>query len=167
MEYNELILDMLCRIVKLEKEVELLKKERDESKHCVQPASESEVSSSDIQKTQRDKTRYMFNGNVYLKNKLVLAIVKDYVAKNSTVSCSELKKVFDKSLQGSIGVVECEFIAKERRDYSVRFFDKSDEIIRVADGNMMVCSQWGILNIANFIRRAEQLGYKVEQITRD
>ena len=167
MEYNELILDMLCRIVKLEKEVELLKKERDESKHYVQPIRETESQSSNIQKPQRDKTRYMFNGNIYLKNKLVLAIVKDYVAKNDTISCIELQKIFDKSLQGSIGVVEHELIAKERKDCSVRFFDKADEIIRLADGNMMVCSQWGILNISNFIKRAEQLGYKIEQITRE
>ena len=79
MEYNELILDMLNRIVKLEKEVELLKKEK----------TPSEVISKETfieeRPVQRDKTRYMFNGNVYLKNKLVLSIVKDYVAKNQTI----------------------------------------------------------------------------------
>ncbi len=32
---------------------------------------------------------------------------------------------------------------------------------------MLVCSQWGILNISNFIKRAEQLGYKIEQIVRE
>ena len=161
MEYNELILDMLNRIVKLEKEVELLKKEKTTSE--VLP----EETFIEERPTQRDKTRYMFNGNVYLKNKLVLAVVKDYVSKNQTLTCNELKTVFDKSLQGSIGVVEYESIAKQRKDYQVRFFEKEDEILRLLDGNMLVCSQWGILNISNFIKRAEQLGYGVEQIVRE
>ena len=161
MEYNELILDMLNRIVKLEKEVELLKKEKISSEVI---SKETFVEDRPV---QRDKTRYMFNGNVYLKNKLVLAVIKDYVSKNQPITCNELKTVFDKSLQGSIGVVEYENIAKQRKDYQVRFFEKEDEILRLVDGNMLVCSQWGILNISNFIKRAEQLGYKIEQIARE
>ena len=109
----------------------------------------------------------MFNGNVYLKNKLVLAVVKDYVSKNQAITCNELKTVFDKSLQGSIGVVEYEHIAKQRKDYQIRFFAKEDEILQLIDGNMFICSQWGVLNISNFIKRVEQLGYKIEQISRE
>lgn len=161
MEYQELILDMLNRIVKLEKEVELLKKEKTPSEEI---SKETFVEERPI---QRDKTRYMFNGNVYLKNKLVLAVVKDYVSKNQTITCNELKTVFDKSLQGSIGVVEYENIAMQRKDYQVRFFAKEDEILQLIDGNMFVCSQWGVLNISNFIKRAEQLGYNIEQISRE
>ena len=161
MEYKELILDMLNRIVKLEKEVELLKKEK----------TPSEVISKETfieeRPVQRDKTRYMFNGNVYLKNKLVLAVIKDYVSKNQLITCNELKNFFDKSLQGSIGVVEYETIAKQRKDYQVRFFTKNDEVLQLIDGNMFVCSQWGVLNISNFIKRADQLGYKIEQISRE
>lgn len=161
MDYNELILDMLNRIVKLEKEVELLKTQKDSAEKI---SKEKLIEEKPI---QRDKTRYMFNGNVFLKNKLVLAILKDYVSKNQAITCNELKTIFDKSLQGSIGVVEYESIAKQRKDYQVRFFDKEDEILRLVDGNMFVCSQWGILNISNFIKRAEQIGYKIEQIVRE
>ena len=161
MEYQELILDMLNRIVKLEKELELLKKEKTSNEVI---SKETFVEERPV---QRDKTRYMFNGNVYLKNKLVLAVVKDYVSKNQAITCNELKTVFDKSLQGSIGVVEYESIAKQRKDFQVRFFGKEDEILRLVDGSMLVCSQWGILNISNFIKRAEQLGYKIEQIVRE
>ena len=161
MEYQELILDMLNRIVKLEKEVELLKKEKSKGEEIPKETFVEE------RPVQRDKTRYMFNGNVYLKNKLVLAVVKDYISKNQAVTCGELKTIFDKSLQGSIGVVEHEFVAKQRKDYQVRFFEKEEEILRLIDGNMLVCSQWGILNISKFIKRAEQLGYKIEQIVRE
>ncbi|MBO5091285.1 MAG: hypothetical protein J6C61_02250 [Clostridia bacterium] len=163
MEYQELILDMLNRIVKLEKEIESLK-----SMNAKNASAFDEIAAFDEAKPQqRDKTRYMFNGNIYLKNKLVLAVVKDYISKNQTVTCGELKTIFDKSLQGSIGVVEHEFVAKQRKDYQVRFFEKEEEILRLIDGNMLVCSQWGILNISNFIKRAEQLGYKIEQIVRE
>ena len=165
MEYQELILDMLNRIVKLEKEVENLKKEKDSFVKESRNSTAQEIILED--RPQRDKTRYMFNGNVYLKNKLVLAVVKDYVSNNQAITCNELRTVFDKSLQGSIGVVEYEVIAKQRKDYQVRFFEKEDEILRLVDGNMLVCSQWGILNISNFIKRAEQLGYQIEQIVRE
>ena len=167
MEYTELILDMLNRIIQLEKEIELLKSEKENTRVTVASNPNCETVTNEISKTQRDKTRYMFNGNMCLKNKLVLAVVRDYVSKNKSITCQELKKTFDKSLQGSIGVVEYEFLAKERNDYNVRFFADDDEVIHLVDGNMLVCSQWGILNISNFIRRAEQLGYKIEQIIRE
>ena len=162
MEYQELILDMLNRIIKLEKEIDMLKGQVNRKETVDDSTNVLEEKSQ-----QRDKTRYMFGGNIYLKNRLVLAIVKDYVSKKPAITCRELKTVFDKSLQGSIGVVEYEFIAKQRKDYQVRFFGKEDEIVRLSDGNMLVCSQWGILNISNFIKRAEQLGYQIEQIVRE
>ena len=111
MEYNELLLEVLNRIVKLEKEVEELKNNRNKNENVL-----SEKPIIDDKPQQRDKTRYMFNGNVYLKNRLVLAIVKDYVSNNPTITSGELKMIFDKSLQGSIGVVENEIIAKQRKD---------------------------------------------------
>ena len=64
----------------------------------------------------------------------------------------------------SLFVVEYESIAKLRKDYQVRFFEKEDEILQLVDGKMLVCSQWGILNISNFIKRANQLGYEIEPI---
>lgn len=88
MEYNELILDMLNRIVKLEKEIEILK-----SKDCKDDAEKPIIPVLEEKTVQRDKTRYMFNGNIYLKNKLVLAVIQDYVIKNPQVKCNELKSI--------------------------------------------------------------------------
>ncbi|MDY5440339.1 MAG: hypothetical protein SPG06_06260 [Eubacteriales bacterium] len=163
MEHQDLILDMLSRILKLEKEVANLKEEIKFYKNNLSIPSMI----PDERPLQRDKTRYMFKGNVYLKNKLVLAVVKDYVLKHQSITCNELKTVFDKSLQGSIGVIEYENIAKQRKDYTVRFFAKDDEVLKLIDGNMLVCSQWGVLNICNFLKRAEQLGYIIQQIARE
>ena len=57
MEYNDLILDMLNRIVKLEKEVEQLKKERGASFEEAPRSRTQNILPPDCP-SQRDKTRY-------------------------------------------------------------------------------------------------------------
>ena len=69
MEYKDLILDMLNRIAKLEKEVELLKNEKKLFSEKNTEIPSLETPGEDLERPQqRDKTRYMFNGNIYLKN---------------------------------------------------------------------------------------------------
>lgn len=172
MDYADIILEMLDRIKKLEQEVSELRK----IVHTNQPLSVEDekkyggtyhVSNVPFFPSftgKRDTTRYMFDGNVYLKNRLVLAVVKAYVAQNKTITRQQLKQVFDKSLQGSIGVVENIDVAELRSDYQVRFFIKPIEVIHLVDGDMYVCTQWGVSNIFNFIKRAEQLGFDIEPI---
>lgn len=173
MDYANIILEMLDRIKKLEQEVTDLKQlqksnyitstdisNKQAENHSYNPS----VSYQTPTAGKRDTTRYMFEGNVYLKNRLVLAVVKAYVAKNTSLTRQQLKQVFDKTLQGSIGVVENIDVAELRSDYEVRFFTKPAEIIHLIDGDMYVCTQWGILNIPNFIKRAQQLGFQIEPI---
>lgn len=166
MDYQEIILDLMNRVIKLEKEVEALKSSK-ETTSVVQHIQEPEIIKPIVNnrlEIGRDKTRYMFKGNVYLKNKLVLAVVTDYVNKHPNITINELKEVFNKSLQGSIGVVENLIIAVQRKDFEVRFFTKDNEVLNLVDGKVFVCSQWGILNIPNFIARARQLGYEIQEI---
>ena len=170
MDYANIILEMLDRIKKLEIEVEKLKQSKGEEDNA---PVESYISKMSMAKSsnfispsnKRDTTRYMFEGNVYLKNRLVLAVVQKYVKENPSVARAELKQIFSKSLQGSIGVVENVEIATLRHDCDVRFFTKDNEIVRLHDGDMYVCNQWGVLNIPNFIKAAEQLGYNIESIS--
>lgn len=164
MEYQEIILDLLNRVLKLEKEVEQLKENNKSLNN--ERVSSGYTMSMVAPKFDggRDRTRYLFNGNVYLKNRLVLAIVTDYVQNHPNIMLDELKQVFSKTLQGSIGVVESANIAKTRNDYTVRFFTKEDEILHLIDCDAYVCTQWGILNIPNFVARARQLGYYIEEV---
>ena len=170
MDYADIILEMLDRIKKLEAEVEKLKqsKSKEEETHSgnIYIPKMSMATPSDFvpQANKRDTTRYMLDGNVYLKNRLVLEVVKKYVEGKPQISRDELKQVFSKSLQGSIGVVENVEIALQRKDYDVRFFTKQNEIIHLYDGDMYVCNQWGVLNIPNFLKVAKQLGYNIESI---
>ena len=172
MDYSQIILELMGRIQTLEKDVAELKKNISSVSSLHQSASITTQNTHQYQAYspqaiptgKRDTTRYMFENNVYLKNRLVLAVVHAYVRDNPNITREELKTVFPKSLQGSIGVVEFEEIAKLRSDYTVRFFSKYDEIIHLDDGDMYVCTQWGILNIPNFIKCATQLDYKIEAI---
>ena len=157
MDYSKIILELLARIQNLEQEIANLKKLNYDNTN-VSPQQDI-----DLPRT-RDTSRYMFNGAVYPKNRLVLAVVHEYIKNHPKISKSELKQVFEKSVQGSIGVVEDSEVAQQRADYSVRFFSKEEELLELIDGKMFVCSQWGILNIPNFLKRAEQLGFEIETI---
>ena len=179
MEVSEITIELMFdKIKSLEKELTSLRKMENEIvtlrekvvalEKRLDDKDEEDCSTSTTPAQQpagkRDTTKYMVNGNVYLKNRLVLAIVRDYAATHPDITRQTLKTVFDKTLQGSIGVVENAEIAEQRPDYTVRFFTKPEEVITLSDGKMYVCTQWGILNIPRFLTRARQLGYKIEEI---
>lgn len=161
------IVDMLERILKLEARVtELEQLVRSLNIGEVSPVIANNTPHAEkLGPTQRDKTRYMFEGKEYLKNKLVLAVVTAYVVAHPRLTMQQLEQIFDRSLQGSFGVVaECNEAKRHYADYRIRFFAEADEIVHLIDGDMFVCSQWGVLNLPNFIQRAEQLGFDIKQI---
>ena len=105
----------------------------------------------------------MFEGKVYPKNRLVLAIIKKYVQQNN-VSYKELSEVFDKSLQGSLGVVELYDNAIKISDSAKRYFMKQEDILDLSSKKVVVCTQWGIFNIVKFVKRAQSLGFNIETL---
>ena len=44
------------------------------------------------------------------------------------------------------------------------FFAEEDEILHLSDGDAVVCSQWGIMNIPKFLEQARRFGYEIEEI---
>lgn len=155
MNYDRIILELIDRVSKLEEEVEILKKS---------PATETENDDTQNEafSSGRDTTKYFLDGKKYGKNRLVLAIVKKYVELNPDVEETDLLNTFDKSLQGSLGVVRDLNEARLNcKDYKVRYFTQPDEQIKTATRTMVVCSQWGVGNIGNIIARAKQLGIEV------
>ena len=113
--------------------------------------------------TNRDKTKYMFEGKVYPKNRLVLAIIKKYVEQHHP-NYEELNNVFDKSLQGSLKVVELYDNANKISDAQKRYFMKDADILNLQNEKVVVCTQWGIFNIARFIKQAQALNFDIETI---
>ncbi len=113
-----------------------------------------------------DRTKYKFKDNVYGKNRLVLAVVKDYVENNPHIQYSELITIFPDKLQGSkFGVILTLEEAKKIQETTgyKRHFIKDEEVINLASNlKVAVCTQWGIGNINNFIEAAQKLGFKIE-----
>lgn len=172
MDNASIILEMLSRIQKLETQVQELqiaienqqkKSIKTSECDCLSAMTIKESSYISEKIKRRDTTKYLFDGVVYSKNRLVLAIIKDYTKKNQ-VSFKELSEVFYSTLQGSIGVVERVEVAQNRQDYQIRFFTAENEIIDLIDGKVYVCNQWGILNIPRFLNQAKELGYVIQEI---
>lgn len=111
--------------------------------------------------TGRDFTKYTFNGSTYGKNRLVLAVIKDYVSKNLDITFSSLEKIFPKTLQGS-ETFTTEEIAKNKRDR--RNFIKPEELITLKDSVIAVSTQWGRGNIERFVKHAiKKLKYTIDE----
>ena len=152
MNYEIEILNLKKRIEELEKIIYV-------NSNRVQTQDQTENRTQ----SNRDKTKYMFEGKVYSKNRLVLAIIKKYVEQNKP-SYKELNEVFDKSLQGSLKVVELFDNALKISDASKRYFMKDDDILNLNNEKVVVCTQWGIFNIVKFVSRAKLLGFSIETI---
>jgi len=114
--------------------------------------------------TSKDLTKYLFEGQILGKGRLVLAVVKRYVEANPLTTFAQLQSVFPKSIQGSRGVVDTADEANHIYTTSGRrrhFLDPSD-LIQLQDGIAAVSSQWGIGNIDRFLRKAAQLRFLVD-----
>lgn len=115
-----------------------------------------------VKEDGRDKTRYMFENKIYPKNRFVLAVISKYVIDN-TPTLDQLKSVFDKSLQGSLNVVETVANAENIKDCGKRYFMQNP--LQLNDGNMVVvCTQWGIFNIVKFEKVVTKLGYSFDKV---
>ena len=115
--------------------------------------------------SNRDKTKYLYEGKILSKNRLVLAIIKDYTTNHLQINLKDLQSVFDKSLQGSLMVVDNLENIKKITDYQKRYFSNEQDLITLKDGTIVaVCNQWGIFNIKKFLMVANNLGYKIEEI---
>ena len=88
------------------------------------------------------------------KRKLVFEIVKDYATKNNP-SFEELQKVFPDEIQGSLG-----FIRKKSEVKDAKRFNMNEPLSVNNESYVVVSNQWGE-NITNFIKVAENLGYKI------
>ena len=116
----------------------------------------------------KDFSKYIFNGETFVKRRLVLAVVRQYVEDYRPATFDELKEAFPDYLQGSLGVVKLidEVSDKYKGIGGVkRYFVNDDEIIRLESGEkVIICTQWGT-NIDRFIEHTmRETGYKIEKV---
>ena len=110
---------------------------------------------------------------VQKKNRIVLEIVKQYIAKNSNITYNELIQVFPDDKQGSTGVLKNEeaLIAWENdgrtEKRKKRFFIEPNDAVLLNSDKIYVCNQWGDSqdnpNFKPFIEYARnKLGFNIE-----
>jgi hypothetical protein len=112
---------------------------------------------------KRDTSKYKFDGAIYVKRRLVLAVIKKYVESNPEISFAELEKAFPQSCQGPAGIFTT--IEKANKIHTdtdhKRHFLNADELIKLSDSTIAISSQWGIGNINRFIQQAAKNGYVI------
>lgn len=90
--------------------------------------------------------KYSFDGNIYKKSRLVLAVITEYVKKHPGISESELEQAFPGSAfkLTTYGCVRnVDLISPNYKDGPVKRY-YIDEAIVLNDGTKMaVCNQWG------------------------
>lgn len=160
MNYDRIILELLGRVSILEDEVKKLKEDSKNKTY-----GNSELNSQSTKSIGKDGTKFILDGKIYSKNRLVLAVVKKYMEMHPDTTAEQLLSIFDKSLQGSFGTVRIlNEVKRKYPDYTRRFFTNDADIITTKTESCTVCSQWSISNIWNFIARSEQLGIEVKTV---
>jgi hypothetical protein len=116
-----------------------------------------------LAQSNKDTTKYKFNGLSFGKGRLVLEVMKEYIGKHPGFRYSELEKIFPKILQGNRGVFATAEHANQvySEQKSKRYFIKPDELIELEDSTIAISSQWSVNNIDNFISVATELGFKI------
>lgn len=120
--------------------------------------------------TTRDFTQYRFNGETHGKGRLVLALVRKFVADNPRIRYDELRAQFPDRLQADSPVqfsdVQCVVAMKNALAPGdlQRFFSREDEEIELADGPILVSREWNRHNIQHVLERADKLGYVVDEV---
>lgn len=116
----------------------------------------------------RDFTKYQFNGHQYGKGRLVLAVVKEFAAKQHP-TFEQLNQAFPVEVQGRRGIfcTDNEFNEKLKvsDDVTKRFFTKEEEKLEVDGQKVLVSTQWGEGNIGQFLERAKALGFKIKKVS--
>jgi len=110
---------------------------------------------------KRDTTKYSFKNSQFGKGKLVLAVVKDYVASNPKTTYDNLVKIFPKHLQGSIGVFNELKAVQEKYENKSHKRHFIQDAISLKDCDIVVSTEWGAGNINDFIEQAISIGYSV------
>lgn len=90
--------------------------------------------------SNKDLTKYEFNGQIYGKGRLVLAVIKDYIQQHPETTYSELENVFPHKIQGTqMFTTQKDALKNGGKNY----FIKPEELIKLKDDVIAVSCQWG------------------------
>ena len=119
----------------------------------------------------QDRTKYLFEGKIFGKGRLVQAVVKRYVEAHPGITFAQLVQDFPRIIQGTGhdgGVIKTADQANEiytRTGYR-RHFMKPEDLIELANETVAVSNQWGIGNIQGFLDKARDLNFKIQSVVK-
>ncbi|STY99958.1 Uncharacterised protein [Moraxella lacunata] len=123
---------------------------------------EKKHSDQETKRNNKDFSKYQFNGGIFGKGRLVLAVVSDYCKNNPNIDIVHLQDTFPKELQSRLETAILYSDLENNSKFAERYF-KDDVITLNNASKIIVCNQWGVGNIDRFIDCATKLGYKIEK----
>ena len=114
--------------------------------------------------TERDNSKFLFNGIEMNKSQLVRSIVAHYVAQNQGITYKKLKEIFPDTLLKRFGIFQDEEKAREisGKKYD-RYFFKEEHVIKLKDKRLVVSNQITATNLLPLLDVAKnQLGYDIK-----
>lgn len=108
----------------------------------------------------RDTSKLKFNGELYGKGRLVLAVVQKYMLDNPKTTFAKLKEVFADELQPRYGMIQEVSKAKKISTDRDRYFLKPEDLIKVGDKKVAVCNQFGSHNLP--LKYFKTLGFVIK-----
>jgi len=106
--------------------------------------------------TNKDYSKFTFNGEDFGKGRLVNKVLKVFVEQNPNITFAELEAKFPKHLQGSYGVFDTVETALEISNKRKRHYIKAEELIKLSDSIVSTCTQWGVGNIVKFVNHVNE-----------
>ena len=114
--------------------------------------------------SNKDFSKYVYNGKTLGKGKLALAIVKEYADSQPGITFDKLKIIFpDDMIGGKSGVFVRDDEAKSifENGNVKRHFLNDNELISLQDCKVAVSSQWGSHNINSILNKAKELNFNI------
>jgi len=122
--------------------------------------TETKIEEQVTKKTSgRNNDKFTFEGETYGKGALVRAVLKKYVSENAGITYKQLKEVFPDTLLKRFGIFEEMAEARELSGKYERYCFKEEEVIKLKDKKVVVCTQFTSENILPFLKAAHDLGY--------
>lgn len=110
-----------------------------------------------------DRTKMRFEGQTHGKGRLVLAVVQSYVRQHPNITSADLSKQFDGI--HSLGVVQPVSVAKKKSAKHRRFFLAQDELIKLKDRTVAVCSDFGKETLDRFLTKVQPMGFRPRRVS--
>lgn len=115
------------------------------------------------EKSDRDYSKWVFDGQRLGKGKLVHSIIKAILKKNPGHTMDSLKKVFPDELVPNYGVISDASAARKRSTDKKRYFVLPDQILTLRGGRKIaVTNQITTRNLTPILRAAKSLGISVK-----